>query len=147
MRILTRFPAWLDQAVVEVLALSTAPRARAEETLRAYRQDDRQILFIALAQGRVVGCMGIRPTPDHVVVQHLAVLPEAQAQGVGRRLMKEVRVRFPLNMEAEADEASVEFYRRLGFSVLSIRSVHPNLRRYRCSFAGPRMQLRIAKAG
>ena len=76
--------------------------------------------------------------PGHAVIQHIAVLPEAQRQGIGRKLIQHlVHVHRFHYLEAETDRDAVEFYRRCGFAVHSQGEVYPGVERYRCILESP----------
>ena len=47
-----------------------------------------EYLFLAFDDGELVGCIFARPQPGSVYVGKLAVWPERQGQGTGRRLMQ-----------------------------------------------------------
>lgn len=46
-----------------------------------------EIAFIALHQGNVAGCIFCRPEEECLYIGKLAVLPDLQGKGVGRRLL------------------------------------------------------------
>lgn len=46
-----------------------------------------EIVFLAIGDGEIVGCIFCRPEPDCLYVGKLAVLPEHQGSGVGRALL------------------------------------------------------------
>ncbi|MEM7022801.1 MAG: GNAT family N-acetyltransferase [Pseudomonadota bacterium] len=82
-------------------------------------------VWIAEADGRMVGALVLEPMDDHMRLANVAVLPEAQGRGIGRTLMEKA--------EAEAAAAgygemrlfthagmagNIALYRRLGWTLL-----------------------------
>jgi len=45
-------------------------------------------LFLAFADGELVGCIFAKPRADHAYIGKMAVLPGRQGQGIGRLLMQ-----------------------------------------------------------
>ena len=45
-------------------------------------------VWVARQGGRVVGLLVLAPDADHLLLENVAVLPEAQGLGVGRRLLE-----------------------------------------------------------
>ena len=72
------------------------------------------------ADGVRVGFFVVRPFPDHLYLDHLYVLPEHQAKGIGSAVLQEVMAdadarRLPLRLGALRDSDANLFYRRHGF--------------------------------
>ena len=77
---------------------------------------------------RVVGYAGLDHTPGSADVMTIAVLPDRQGSGLGRRLLAELLDRAmtaqaaSLLLEVRADNtAAIGLYRQAGFEVLSTR--------------------------
>jgi GNAT superfamily N-acetyltransferase len=72
----------------------------------------------AEADGRLAGVMGIQTVRDVDLIRHAYVLPAAQGEGIGRRLLEHLRASAerPLLVGTwAAAEWAVRFYRRNGF--------------------------------
>ena len=70
------------------------------------------------------------------LVHHLAVAPDLQRRGIGRRMMEELEARFKamdvvkFNFWVEADnQAALAFYRRLSYEVRDLVTISRTLRR------------------
>jgi GNAT superfamily N-acetyltransferase len=68
--------------------------------------------------GQLVGVMGVQPVEDVVLIRHAYVLPAAQGQGVGGKLLEhlttEISERILIGTWATAEWA-IGFYRKHGF--------------------------------
>jgi GNAT superfamily N-acetyltransferase len=68
--------------------------------------------------GQLVGVMGVQPVRDVVLIRHAYVLPTAQGQGIGGKLLDhltaETATRILIGTWAAADWA-IRFYRKHGF--------------------------------
>jgi GNAT superfamily N-acetyltransferase len=68
--------------------------------------------------GQLVGVMGVQPVKDVVLIRHAYVLPAAQGQGIGGRLLAhltaETTTRILIGTWAAAEWA-IGFYRKHGF--------------------------------
>lgn len=79
---------------------------------------------VATENGRIVGLIETMPREDHLWVENVAVVPEAQGRGIGRRLLAHAERkaaaagRFELRLLTNgAFDANVSLYRKLGYAV------------------------------
>ena len=73
-----------------------------------------------VADGTTVGFIAVRPMPDHVLLDHLYVLPEHQGKGIGASVLKDVVTEansksMPIKVGALRGSDSNRFYQRSGF--------------------------------
>jgi len=73
-----------------------------------------------LVDGVKVGFVLIRPEPDHLLLDHLYVVPEHQGKGVGAAVLDAVLAdadaqALPVKLGALRDSDSNRFYQRYGF--------------------------------
>ena len=71
-----------------------------------------------------VGFVAVRPTSDGLLLDHLYVLPAAQRQGVGGKVLAGIIAdaderRLPLFVTALRDSDSNRFYQRHGFTLVN----------------------------
>lgn len=119
----------------EIFALSIFdPSKGLSQWLHEYYVGPYHSLFVALRDELIVGVLGIDHTDSHQsVIRHLAVHPQCQRQGVGRRLIEEVvRLVGSIRTMAETDRESVGFYRACGFTVSSLGEKYPGVERFEC---------------
>lgn len=119
----------------EIFALSVGdPSKGLVRWLHEYYAAPYHSLFVALRDELIVGVLGIDHTDNHrSVIRHLAVHPQCQWQGVGRRLIEEVvRLVEARGAVAETDRESVGFYRACGFMVSSLGEKYPGVERFEC---------------
>lgn len=92
------------------------------------------VVFHGFVEGdRLLGVMGIQPVADVHLIRHAYVLPDAQGQGIGGRLLQHLVTGCPTRILvgtwASASWA-VGFYQRHGFVMIAGDEVAPLLRRY-----------------
>lgn len=123
-----------DRAM-EILAISVGEQSRsvAKWSQEFYAVPGRD-LYVALRDGIIIGVIGIDHTDRHnSIIEHIAVHPQFQRQGVGRCLIDEVVALLGLKMvEAETDRDADGFYRACGFAVRSLGEKYLGVERFQC---------------
>ena len=81
-------------------------------------------LLVLAAEGRIVGSAWISDDGRRLYLHHMAVLPELQGRGLGKRLMeaavgvaRERRMQMKLEV-SEANAGAISLYRNYGFETL-----------------------------
>ena len=85
------------------------------------------------AQGRLAGVMGIQAVRDVDLIRHAYVRPDAQGEGVGRRLLEHLLASAQRPMLVgtwAAAEWAIRFYRRNGFEPVTTEQKDRLLKRY-----------------
>lgn len=79
---------------------------------------------VATETGRIVGLIETMLREDHIWIENVAVIPEAQGRGIGRQLLAHAEEKavaagcFELRLLTNgAFEANVSIYRKLGYAV------------------------------
>jgi N-acetylglutamate synthase-like GNAT family acetyltransferase len=71
-------------------------------------------------EGRAIGCLALSSSGDEARMRQVAVAPDAQGRGVGRRLVAEseaeARRLGARRMTLHARQTAVAFYERLGYA-------------------------------
>lgn len=103
---------------LEALGRFDNTRARARVTDNFVAADTRMIL----RDGALIGFFVTRARKDHILLDDLYLLPEAQGQGVGADILNFVKSRargkkLPLRLIALKESRANEFYLRHGFAV------------------------------
>ena len=108
---------------------------KTERILSEYRENVSQSIFGAHAQGELVGFIGFfTDPPDRTVIRHIAVRRDYRRQGIGTQMILHVYNVCGLpEITAETDHDAVEFYRRVGFKVISLGEKYPRTERFFCS--------------
>lgn len=91
------------------------------------------VFWLAEADGRVAGVMGIQDKGNVALVRHAYVLPAMQRKGIGARLLQHVQVLAakPVLIGTWADASwAIDFYLRNGFTVVPQRRKDALLRKY-----------------
>lgn len=85
------------------------------------------------ANGRLMGVMGIQPVQDVTLIRHAYVRPEWQNQGIGTKLLFELRQRTdrPILIGTWAAAAwAIQFYQKHGFEKVSPQEKNRLLEKY-----------------
>jgi ribosomal protein S18 acetylase RimI-like enzyme/uncharacterized damage-inducible protein DinB len=91
-----------------------------------YGDYERQIIRV---DGRDVGVLSFETRADHVYVNLIAFLPQFQGQGLGTRVLSEVKDRaaalgFPVRLQVLKPNRARELYERLGFRTYAETATH-----------------------
>ncbi|MNK27524.1 Acetyltransferase (GNAT) family protein [compost metagenome] len=101
-----------------------------------YRAEEGAELYALKHEGELIGLIGY-VVDDHnaLNITHLAIAPEHRNQGYGRAIVLEALYEVkPDRIIAETDEDAVDFYRNIGFVVLSIGRLPNGIERFRCVY-------------
>ncbi|PFN19771.1 GNAT family N-acetyltransferase [Bacillus cereus] len=79
-------------------------------------------------------CIGIEVIEGSKArICHIAVMKKYRHQGIALQMIREVVRMYQLTyVEAETDDAAVEFYKRIGFQVKSLGEKYPGRERFHC---------------
>jgi aralkylamine N-acetyltransferase len=80
--------------------------------------ENSNVVCYAYLEGRLVGASrAITDGEYHALIYDVAVLPEFQRQGIGRRMMEELLARLPVwRVMLVSDGDTDDFYARFGFA-------------------------------
>jgi N-acetylglutamate synthase-like GNAT family acetyltransferase len=104
-----------------------------DELLREMRQG--VTFWVAEADARILGVMGIQDKGAVALVRHAYVAPTAQRTGVGTKLLRHVQqlTKTPVLIGTWSDATwAIDFYRRNGFALVSRSETDRLLRTYWC---------------
>ena len=91
------------------------------------------VFWVAEREGQLAGLMGIQDKGEVALVRHAYVAPDTQKTGVGTTLLRHVQslTDKPILIGTWAAASwAIEFYRRNGFTVVSIAQKDHLLRKY-----------------
>jgi ribosomal protein S18 acetylase RimI-like enzyme len=125
-----------EAAVQELLSYAVFPDPdRLTETVAQYRNDPDLRLYGLEEDGVLIGLIGYALAGNRLDIRHLAVEPEFRRQGYGRGLILEaIAKEQPDWVAAETDEEAVEFYRNIGFTIVSLGERFPGAERFLCVY-------------
>jgi ribosomal protein S18 acetylase RimI-like enzyme len=126
-----------EGSIQELLSYSIFPDPeRVEQEINRYQSEPALELYGHEEDNEILGVVGFTMLPNLTLeLKHIAVMPEVRGNGYGRGLILElIEVKQPSIIEAETDEDSVEFYRNVGFSVVSLGEKYPGVERFKCIY-------------
>jgi ribosomal protein S18 acetylase RimI-like enzyme len=124
-------------AIQELLSYSIFPDPeQLEQTLNQYQMDPAIELYGLEEDNLIVGLVGFILHHDNTLeIKHLAVDPEERGNGYGRGLILElIAIKQPAIITAGTDEDAVDFYRNVGFAIVSLGELYPGVERFQCIY-------------
>ncbi|MNJ48395.1 acetyltransferase [compost metagenome] len=87
-----------------------------------------------IENNELVGLIGISYlTEDEVELRHMAVKSNKRRLGLGKKLIRDfINENLIKKMEAETDKDAVDFYRKIGFQIMSLGEKYPGVERFKC---------------
>ncbi len=126
-----------DPQIAALLELSIFPDPEhLERALSFYEEQPDAELLAYEEEGDRIGIVGFKPSGEsEITITHIAVEPGSRGGGYGRGMLLELMVREkPQRVIAETDEEAVDFYRSVGFAVVSLGISPSGLERFRCVY-------------
>lgn len=123
--------------MAQLLSYSVFPDPdQLQDTLQSYEQDEQYELYGFVEEQYIIGLIGFTFHEDgELEIRHIAVQPDCRGAGYGRGLILEaIHLVKPVTVVAETDEESVDFYRNIGFEVVSLGENHSGVERFRCLY-------------
>lgn len=113
-----------DQQLRELLSYAVFPDDEVlDNVLEQYRSNPQQRLYQYIEDGEaigIIGCADDQEMPDALRIRHMAIAPEERGLGYGRGIiLLLLEKEKPALLMAQTDAEGVEFYRNIGFSVMS----------------------------
>jgi GNAT superfamily N-acetyltransferase len=124
-------------AIQELLSYSIFPDPeQLELALNQYQMDASYELYGLEEDKLILGLVGFIMHNDNTKeIKHLAVDPKERGNGYGRGLILElITLKQPAIIQAETDEEAVDFYRNVGFAIVSLGELYPGVERFQCIF-------------
>jgi GNAT superfamily N-acetyltransferase len=126
-----------EGSIQELLSYAIFPDPeRVEKEILHYQSNPALELYGHEEADEIIGVVGFIIHPDHTLeLKHIAVEPDARGKGYGRGLILElIEVKKPAIIQAETDEDTVDFYRYVGFSIVSLGELFPGVERFKCTY-------------
>jgi ribosomal protein S18 acetylase RimI-like enzyme len=126
-----------EESIQELLSYSIFPDPKElKNAVIQYQTDPALELYGHVEEDEILGLVGFTLYPDDTLeLKHIAVDPECRGIGYGRGLILElIEVKQPSLIRAETDEETVDFYRNVGFAVVSLGEIYPGIERFQCSY-------------
>ncbi|MEX2416540.1 MAG: GNAT family N-acetyltransferase [Paenibacillaceae bacterium] len=126
-----------ESQLTELLSYSIFPdETRLIHIIKEYQSNSELEIYGFETEGELIGVLGIRMGEESTLhILHLSVHPNYRGLGYGRgQLMEMIALKKPEQLMAETDEDSVDFYRNVGFTVVSLGEKYPGVERFQCMY-------------
>lgn len=125
-----------DDYIIELLGYSVFPDEEKIKAAIEMYHSNHHILMGYSAEDEIIGVIGYELLPDEIVkINHISVEPQYRGMGYGRGMILElIEMIKPRKIMLETDDDAVDFYRSIGFEVMSLGEKYPNVERYECIF-------------
>ena len=123
-----------DVASILAQSVGNPIEASVEALIQSCASDSPTTLWAARCAGTPVGILRLHSSErNRCIITHVAVHPEWQERGIGRKLIEFIRdeLKF-VRIETETDDGAVGFYRSCGFEIEPLGERYPGVQRYRC---------------
>lgn len=128
----------MPSEIRDLLAYAASTERAADEYEKYVALSDRR-LYGFTDGGVLVGCIGVEfISLEELEIKHIAVEPTARGKGFGHAMIKAVQKKLRPNViVAETDSEAVDFYRSLGFEIMSLGEKYPGVERFWCRLKKP----------
>jgi ribosomal protein S18 acetylase RimI-like enzyme len=126
-----------EESIQELLSYAIFPDPeRMEQATKLYQSEPALELYGHEEDDEILGVVGFIVHPNQTLeLKHIAVKPGERSKGYGRGLILELlELKQPAIIEAETDEDSIDFYRNVGFSIVSLGEKYPGVERFKCIY-------------
>lgn len=126
-----------EDSIQELISYAVFPDPeRLEQEIQRYQDEPALELYGHEEDNDIVGIVGFLVQSNNTLeLKHIAVEPGARGNGYGRGLILElIEVKQPAIIIAETDDDSVEFYRSVGFAIVSLGEKYPGVERFKCIY-------------
>ncbi|MFC5471597.1 GNAT family N-acetyltransferase, partial [Cohnella suwonensis] len=99
-----------------------------------YKADDSRELYGKVINNELVGLIGlIHISLREVELKHIAIRSDNRRQGIGKQMINEIINKNGIDkIIAETDKDAVNFYRNIGFEIMSLGEKYPGIERFQC---------------
>lgn len=125
-----------DPHIMELLEYSVFPDPdKVNEAIEMYRSNQ-SILMGYCLDDEIIGVIGYEWQPKETIkINHIAIAHDYRGLGYGRGIILElIEMTKPKKVVAETDEDAVDFYRNIGFEVISLGEKYPYHEIFQCTF-------------
>jgi ribosomal protein S18 acetylase RimI-like enzyme len=126
-----------EPRIQELIGYSVFPDPeRVKKTLSNYKDQEDLKLMGYESVGNLIGIIGYKIDGNRMLeIKHISVDPLERGQGHGRiQIIELIQLLEPLEVHAETDHDSVDFYRNIGFIITSLGEQYPGVERFKCIY-------------
>ncbi|WP_144510054.1 GNAT family N-acetyltransferase [Bacillus sp. FJAT-22090] len=123
----------LPLAIGRLLTYATS-ESKVDAEYELYLQQENRKLYGYKRNGKFIGCIGIELTSlNKGEIKHIAVSPIEREHGIGNDMINFICKKHSFSViSAETDQDAVNFYKRVGFTVISLGEKYPGVERFWC---------------
>ncbi|MCU6711558.1 GNAT family N-acetyltransferase [Paenibacillus sp. J5C_2022] len=125
-----------DQELYKFLTYCMFPNEeRIFQQCKLYKTSEDRSLHGIYSKDILVGIIGLIHHPDEIEIKHIAIETEYRHKGIGQELVKAISELYPdLELIAETDKDAVDFYKKVGFTIISLGEKYPGTERFKCVY-------------
>lgn len=125
--------AQLPLAIGQLLTYATS-ESKVEAEYELYLQQENRKLYGYKRNGKFIGCIGIELIASNSgEIKQIAVSPIERDHGIGNDMINFICKKHSLSViSAETDQDAVNFYKKIGFTVISLGEKYPGVERFWC---------------
>lgn len=127
-----------EPEVRELLSYAVGPTTLQimNQIAQKYREDTDLALWGMEADQTIIGCIGVHfKSPAKVVINHISVHPDYRHRHIASKMIDHlIQTSSVKIVSAETDMDAVAFYRRYGFSIISLGEKYPGVERFLCVY-------------
>jgi ribosomal protein S18 acetylase RimI-like enzyme len=126
-----------DQELYDFLSYCMSPIAeRIKNECNKYKTNNNRELYGIYLEETLAGIIGLIHGEIESEIKHISVHPDFRKQGIGSQLIETViELTKTNNIIAETDKDAVNFYKKKGFTIISLGEMYPGVERFKCVFS------------
>ncbi|WP_243522666.1 GNAT family N-acetyltransferase [Bacillus pseudomycoides] len=120
-----------EEKMVSLLKYAVGPQAVSiQKAIKFYGENKNTTLY----KYQEHGCIGIKLIKENKArICHIAVSPNSRYKGIAFEMIKKViHMHGLIYLEAETDDEAVGFYKKCGFTIISLGEKYPGVERFHC---------------
>jgi ribosomal protein S18 acetylase RimI-like enzyme len=125
-----------DQELFKFLTYCMFPNEeRIIQQCNFYQTDEDRSLHGIYQKDMLVGIIGLIHNLDEIEIKHIAIQTEHRHKGHGQELIRAISNLYPeVKLVAETDNDAVNFYKKIGFMIISLGEKYPGVERFKCVY-------------
>ncbi|MDI2588842.1 GNAT family N-acetyltransferase [Psychrobacillus sp. NEAU-3TGS] len=125
----------LPTSIRKLLTYVTS-ESKIDAEYKLYQEKENRKLYGYKQAEQFVGCIGVVFTEDNTcIIKQIGVFPDMRGRGIGERMINFIIENYSLSkIFAETDQDAVNFYKKMGFTIISLGEKYPRVERFMCKY-------------